>query len=165
MSLYDQWKDLLEHMTESDVDEFQKEYYEKEEKLYQALLSKAPQPISGSFEALAQTYDFQPHIFAGFMDGVNDSLKKPYDLKKLRETTEISLEVDYEKLYFNMLEAKAHWLYNLPEWDNALSQEKRSDIAKQFRLSKQAVSTKIDRNAPCPCGSGKKYKKCCGLNA
>ncbi len=24
---------------------------------------------------------------------------------------------------------------------------------------------KIGRNAPCPCGSGKKYKKCCGLNA
>mgnify|MGYP001333919323 CR=1 FL=1 len=26
----------------------------------------------------------------------------------------------------------------------------------------QAVSTKIGRNEPCPCGSGKKYKKCCG---
>ncbi len=24
---------------------------------------------------------------------------------------------------------------------------------------------KIGRNAPCPCGSGKKYKKCCGVNA
>lgn len=24
--------------------------------------------------------------------------------------------------------------------------------------------TKIPRNAPCPCGSGKKYKKCCGKN-
>ena len=24
---------------------------------------------------------------------------------------------------------------------------------------------KIDRNAPCPCGSGKKYKKCCGLSS
>ena len=23
-------------------------------------------------------------------------------------------------------------------------------------------NTKIERNAPCPCGSGKKYKKCCG---
>jgi len=23
-------------------------------------------------------------------------------------------------------------------------------------------SDKIGRNAPCPCGSGKKYKKCCG---
>ncbi|MCK5595298.1 SEC-C domain-containing protein, partial [bacterium] len=23
----------------------------------------------------------------------------------------------------------------------------------------------IGRNEPCPCGSGKKYKKCCGANA
>ncbi|MCM8828881.1 MAG: SEC-C metal-binding domain-containing protein, partial [Candidatus Omnitrophica bacterium] len=26
------------------------------------------------------------------------------------------------------------------------------------------VGTKIGRNEPCPCGSGKKYKKCCGAN-
>ena len=25
-----------------------------------------------------------------------------------------------------------------------------------------AHSTKVDRNDPCPCGSGKKYKNCCG---
>ncbi len=30
---------------------------------------------------------------------------------------------------------------------------------------KPAVSKKIGRNDPCPCGSGKKYKKCCGANA
>ena len=24
-----------------------------------------------------------------------------------------------------------------------------------------AASPKVGRNAPCPCGSGKKYKKCC----
>ena len=24
------------------------------------------------------------------------------------------------------------------------------------------AADKIGRNAPCPCGSGKKYKKCCG---
>ncbi len=28
----------------------------------------------------------------------------------------------------------------------------------------QAVITKVGRNDPCPCGSGKKYKKCCGLS-
>lgn len=28
-----------------------------------------------------------------------------------------------------------------------------------------AHSDKISRNSPCPCGSGKKYKKCCGLTA
>lgn len=27
-----------------------------------------------------------------------------------------------------------------------------------------AHSTKISRNSSCPCGSGKKYKKCCGSN-
>ena len=31
-------------------------------------------------------------------------------------------------------------------------------------FSNQAVSKKINDNDPCPCGSGKKYKKCCGLN-
>ena len=34
----------------------------------------------------------------------------------------------------------------------------------QFRGSQNVGSTgnKIGRNAPCPCGSGKKYKRCCG---
>ena len=27
------------------------------------------------------------------------------------------------------------------------------------------VEKKVGRNDPCPCGSGKKYKKCCGQNA
>jgi preprotein translocase subunit SecA len=29
-------------------------------------------------------------------------------------------------------------------------------------LVEQAVSNKVPRNAPCPCGSGKKYKQCHG---
>jgi hypothetical protein len=29
-------------------------------------------------------------------------------------------------------------------------------------LSEKAPKRKIGRNEPCPCGSGKKYKKCCG---
>jgi SEC-C motif-containing protein len=28
--------------------------------------------------------------------------------------------------------------------------------------SRQDAAAKIGRNDPCPCGSGKKYKKCCG---
>jgi preprotein translocase subunit SecA len=26
-------------------------------------------------------------------------------------------------------------------------------------------TSKVGRNDPCPCGSGKKYKKCCGVSA
>ena len=32
-------------------------------------------------------------------------------------------------------------------------------------VRKPATSSKVGRNDPCPCGSGKKYKKCCGINA
>jgi uncharacterized protein YecA (UPF0149 family) len=28
--------------------------------------------------------------------------------------------------------------------------------------AKDAEGHKVGRNDPCPCGSGKKYKKCCG---
>ncbi len=28
----------------------------------------------------------------------------------------------------------------------------------------EVEKTKIGRNDPCPCGSGKKYKNCCGRN-
>ena len=62
-----------------------------------------------------------------------------------------------------MLDAKAKWLYELPQWDDIFSMEKRNEIRKEWRSSKQAVSDKtVGRNDPCPCGSGKKYKKCCG---
>ena len=69
-----------------------------------------------------------------------------------------------DKLYYNMLNAKAKWLYGLEEWDDLLPEEQRLEIKKQFNEDHRAVSHKVGRNDPCPCGSGKKYKKCCGAN-
>jgi len=37
-----------------------------------------------------------------------------------------------------------------------------SDLEKMIDPPKPVMSDKIGRNDPCPCGSGKKYKKCCG---
>ena len=37
-----------------------------------------------------------------------------------------------------------------------------SDLEKLLNPPKPAQSAKIGRNDPCPCGSRKKYKKCCG---
>ena len=34
-------------------------------------------------------------------------------------------------------------------------------IMKEINKSHQAISNKVGRNEPCPCGSGKKYKNCC----
>jgi len=37
-----------------------------------------------------------------------------------------------------------------------------SDLEKLLNPPKPIRSEKVGRNDPCPCGSGKKYKKCCG---
>ena len=64
-----------------------------------------------------------------------------------------------------MVEAKADWLYNLPMWDEILTQEKRKELYKAQKASGTIVKGhKVGRNDPCPCGSGLKYKKCCGKN-
>jgi SWIM/SEC-C metal-binding protein len=39
-----------------------------------------------------------------------------------------------------------------------------SDLEKLLNPPQAVRSEKIGRNDPCPCGSGKKYKKCCGTN-
>jgi SWIM/SEC-C metal-binding protein len=44
--------------------------------------------------------------------------------------------------------------------------DKREDISDVERTLQGRVPTtvnaKVDRNDPCPCGSGKRYKRCCG---
>ena len=40
-----------------------------------------------------------------------------------------------------------------------------SDLEKLLNPPQVVKSEKIGRNDPCPCGSGKKYKKCCGANS
>ena len=41
----------------------------------------------------------------------------------------------------------------------------RGDIKSAGKTTQKREGVKIGRNDPCPCGSGKKYKKCCGVNA
>jgi len=165
MALYQEWTNKIEE--ESQKRSFKKyweEYLEKEKQNYITILEKHDEVISGKLSELAEKFNMDPVTMTGFLDGINTSLVKPLELEELTEDSEISLEIDFEKLYWNMLDAKADWLYNLPEWENILSAEKRAEITKDFRQSKIAVSNKVGRNDPCPCGSGKKYKKCCGKN-
>ena len=63
---------------------------------------------------------------------------------------------------------------SVDEIEEAFQRKKRREL-EQARMAgsgdlqpvQQVVrgSAKIGRNDPCPCGSGKKYKKCCGTNA
>ena len=86
-------------------------------------------------------------------------------MNELEENSSVRLEIDFEKLYKKMVEYKAQHLYTLPQWDNIYTEEERRNFTKEQKKSRTIVKgQKIGRNDPCPCGSGKKYKKCCGAN-
>ena len=163
MGLYEQWKEMATARNGKEENKaFWDDYFEKEKSNYQYILENHQDKLEGTLEELAAKFNMEPVIFTGFLDGINTSLINELDLDSIEADTALSAEIDYEKLYWNMHDAKADWLYNLEQWDGILSQDKRNDITRQFRQSKIAVSNKVGRNDPCPCGSGKKYKKCCG---
>ena len=167
MSLYTNWTDMVvEFVKERGEAAFWQEYGVIEKNIYTNILAEHNSEIAGSLKALAEKYDAPALYFMGFLDGINESLVNQLDLESIEEDSEIAFSIDYSKLYFNMLDAKADYLYELPQWEGIFSKEKRKEIHKEWAASKTVVNkSKIGRNEPCPCGSGKKYKNCCSKNA
>lgn len=167
MSLFENWRNTAyeSEKDEKEQKKFWEGYFEMEEGIYEKLLSNPKEIAEGTLKDLAEKYEADILLFTGFLDGINDSLVNPMKLEELEESSNVKLEINYEKLYYNMLAAKAEWLYSLPQWDSILTPEKRKEITKEQRLSGTVIKEKEPgRNDPCPCGSGKKYKKCCGAN-
>lgn len=163
MSLFSEWQKKLENQDKTEPnDKFFENYLAKEKEAYKIILASGITTIEGRLEDLAKTYDMDNLTFIGFLDGINTSLESELDLESLSEESEISTNIVLDKLFYNMLNAKAQWLYELKEWDELLTADQRTEIRKQFNEDHRAVSNKVGRNDPCPCGSGKKYKKCCG---
>ena len=165
MSLYKQWLDLMEGQKDETFEAFWKEYSETETRVYAHILESKEPRLTGKFSELAAKFEADPVIFMGFLDGIQTSLNNPFELDAVTEDTDIDLDIDFEKLYFNMLKADADYLYTLKAWEGIFSEDKIMQIIKDFKRSKIVHKEKEPgRNDPCPCGSGKKYKKCCGAN-
>ncbi len=165
MSLYAQWNDLMKGQTDDTFEGFWKEYAGTEKKIYEKILTIYPEHLKGKYEDIVKEFEADPVIFMGFMDGINSSLVKEKDLEKVKEDTELDFDIDFEKLFINMMKAEADYLYTLPQWTNVYDEDKLVSLVKQYKRSKIVhVEKEPGRNDPCPCGSGKKYKKCCGAN-
>ncbi|WP_406686192.1 SEC-C metal-binding domain-containing protein [Rossellomorea vietnamensis] len=67
-----------------------------------------------------------------------------------------------ESLYVNCV-MNGIDLPKLPQWKSLIEEVEKHSLEEQPLLVTQPVQTedKGGRNDPCPCGSGKKYKKCC----
>jgi uncharacterized protein YecA (UPF0149 family) len=167
MSLFENWRSTAynNEQDEKEQKKFWEGYFEMEESIYEKLLTNPKEITEGTLKELSEKFETDILLFTGFLDGINDSLITPMKLEEVEESSNVKLEIDFEKLYYNMLAAKAEWLYSLPQWDSILTAEKRKEITKKQRLSCTVIKPKEPgRNDPCPCGSGKKYKKCCGAN-
>lgn len=138
-------------------------YFEQEKAIYQQLLATPEEVASGTVQELADKYGMELNYMVGFLDGINESLKEPNPIEEMEADTVVKLPIDLESLYYHMVEAGADWLYELPEWDELLTPERRKELYREQKKSGTIVKErKVGRNEPCPCGSGKKYKYCCG---
>ena len=166
-TLLDQWRGIA-YNEQTDKNTLQKlwiDYFQKEKEIYQQLLTDPDVEVRGTVKELAEKYGVDIMTMTGFLDGINESLKTANPIEEMDENTEVSLGFDKELLYKNMVAAEADWLYNLEEWHAIFDEEKRKELYKEQKSSTTIVKeTKIYPNDPCPCGSGKKYKKCCGMN-
>ena len=169
-TLLETWRNLAygDGLDDKKKEELWTNYFTIEKGIYEKILSNPTEVVEGTVKELAEKYGTEVLIMTGFLDGINESLKgyeNPIDT--MTEDTVVKIEIDPEKLYYNMVEAKASWLYELPQWSEILSAETRTELYKKQKASGtvRRQGHKIYPNDPCPCGSGKKYKKCCGRNA
>ncbi|HKL99565.1 MAG TPA: SEC-C metal-binding domain-containing protein [Mobilitalea sp.] len=167
MSLLQEWRDFAygHDMNNRSGQLFWANYFNMEKEVYIKLLSDTDKVWKNSVEELAKELGMELNYFVGFLDGINDSLVVENPIEEMDKDTVVSLTFDKEKLYYHMVAAKADWLYELEEWEPLLTAERRKELYKEQKNSSTIVKEKkVGRNDPCPCGSGKKYKKCCGVN-
>ena len=164
-TLLEQWRDTAysKEMDKASLQKFWGTYFQTEKEIYEKLLENPDEEVKGTVKELAEKYGINVFTMTGFLDGINDSLVTPNPIDTMEEDTKVSLAFDKDKLYKNMVDAKADWLYELPQWDEIFDADtKRKLYLEQKKSGTVVVGKKVGRNDPCPCGSGKKYKFCCG---
>lgn len=168
MALLKQWRDMAysETANKGDLQRLWQTYFQQERDIYAELLKKPDEEVKGTVKELAEKFGVDIMTMTGFLDGINDSLKEANPIDEMEEDTVVSLAFDKTLLYKNMVAAGADWLYGLEEWNGIFDQDTQKALYKEQKSSMTIrKEAKVYPNDPCPCGSGKKYKKCCGRNA
>ena len=168
MGLLEEWhkKAYNEKADRNALTKMWNDYFQKEKGIYEQLLENPDEEVKGTVQELADKYGISLEYMVGFLDGIQESLKTPNPIEDtLAADTVVSLAFDKEKLYKNMVAADATWLYGLEQWNKIFDREEQHRMYLEQKKSGTIVKgPKIYPNDPCPCGSGKKYKKCHGRN-
>ena len=148
-TLYQQWQNIAydETADRSQLEKFWGTYFQIEKEIYEKLLSNPDEAVKGTVKELAEKFGQEVLTMIGFLDGINESLLIEQDLDAVEEDTVVSLAFDKERLYKNMVAAKADWLYELPQWKEIFSEE---ELKKFYKEQKESTTIrkpkKIGRN-------------------
>jgi hypothetical protein len=164
MGIYKNWTESAYDEQGGMVKRVWDAYLPLEQTIYEKMLNEKTNEITGKFADLAESHGMTLEQMAGFLDGISGALDEPPDLEEVDGDTEINVKFDFKNLYKKMVEYKAEHLVALPEWNNIFTADERKQFYREQKASGTIiVGEKTGRNDPCPCGSGKKYKKCCGI--
>jgi len=114
--------------------------------------------------------ELMPEIEQAFQDGFVDELYINFEgVQKCskRNQQEVLQELDRRRYSYadNLVYALANWAcYRKRESttaQNSMLDVKPSKKMRELNFVAARTEPKVGRNDPCPCGSGKKYKKCC----
>jgi preprotein translocase subunit SecA len=163
MPLLDAWKRIAFDTKGEPVKHVWDDYLAKEKALYAGILKENKPQLAGTVKELADQHRMSTVQMCAFFDGIHECVDKLPVVAEMEETTEISITIEWERLYKQMVEYKAEALYSLAEWDNIFPKERQKELYVEQKKSHTIVRNedKVGRNDACPCGSGKKYKKCC----
>ena len=117
-TLLEQWKDIAydESADRATLQRFWGTYFQIEKEIMNSFFRIRTRKSKGTVKELAEKYGQEVLTMVGFLDGIDESLKEPNPIETMDENTVVSLAFDKEKLYKNMVAAKADWLYELPQW-------------------------------------------------
>ena len=101
MGLLQEWRDYAYKFDDrtQEGQQFWLSYFGIEKEIYEKLLSDKDFVEKGTVKELAEKYETELQFFVGFLDGINDSLKTPNPIEEMEEDTEVTLDIDFEKLY------------------------------------------------------------------
>ena len=137
MALLEQWQKVAynEKADRGELQRFWQRYFLLEKGVYEQLLTNPDEKVEGTVKELAEKYNLSVMEMTGFLDGINDSLVEANPIDTMEEDTKVNLVFDKEKLYKNMVDAKADWLYELPQWNAIFDEEKKKQLYREQKQS------------------------------
>lgn len=102
MALFKDWQDFADKKSaEPGAEQYWTQYFLREKDFYEKLL-KGRSSEERHRTALADHFGVDIIEMTGYLDGINESLKAENDLENMTTETEVSLDYEPEKLYYNM---------------------------------------------------------------